>query len=452
MRRVFVVDANKTPLMPCLPNRARQLLKERKASVLKLYPFTIILKQREGGEVQKVEIKIDPGSKVSGIALVGSFLEKKEALWAANLEHKGMAVRSSLESRRALRRGRRHRKTRYRKARFDNRTRKEGWLSPSLQSRVHNVLTFVKRLQKVAPISKVALESVRFDIQKIQDPEITGIEYQQGELLGYEIREYLLEKWGRCCVYCGLKQVRLEIDHILPKSKGGTDRVSNLTISCRECNSKKSNYSLQEFLKGKPALKSHILEKAKKSFIDAAAVNSTRKEIVNCLTSLDLPVSCSTGGQTKFNRTLQGYPKDHWIDAACVGESGKDVYIPPFLTPLTIKAIGRGSRQSCRMDKYGFPRTSAKGQRRIQGFATGDFVKAVLLKGKKMGTHCGRVAIRTSGNFCIDTPTGKVDGIHYRFCQHLQYADGYQYYQHPQQEERLFLPRLKSQVSASSFL
>ncbi len=453
MQRVFVVDANKQPLMPCLPTRARQLLKKGKAAVLKLHPFTIVLKEKEKGDLQEIELKIDPGSKVSGIALTCSFLREKVVLWAANLEHKGMAIRSALESRRSLRRGRRYRKTRYRKVRFDNRRRKEGWIPPSLESRVHNILTFVQRLQRIAPISSISLESVRFDMQKIQDPEITGSEYQQGALFGYEVREYLLEKWERCCAYCGAKQVRLEIDHILPKSKGGSDRVSNLTIACRDCNCKKSNYSLQEFLKGKSGLQSQILEKAKKPLADASAVNSSRKEIVNRLSILNLPLSCSTGGRTKFNRTLQGYPKDHWIDAACVGESGEDVYIPSSLIPLTIKAIGRGSRQFCRMDKYGFPRTSPKDQKRIHGFATGDFVKAIVPKGKRIGTYSGRVAVRSSGNFCIDTSFGKVDGISFRFCKNLQHADGYQYSQQSQQqEERHFLPRLKSRVSMSSVL
>ena len=148
-----------------------------------------------------------------------------------------------LLSRRAIRRGRRNRKTRYRPARFNNRTRKEGWLAPSLQSRVDNVSIWVRRLQKLVPLSSIVVETVRFDMQKIQAPEITGIEYQQGDLLGYEIREYLLEKWGRKCAYCNEENTRLEIDHIVAKSAGGSNRVANLTIACRECNVKKGNSS-----------------------------------------------------------------------------------------------------------------------------------------------------------------------------------------------------------------
>ncbi|MBX9923820.1 MAG: RRXRR domain-containing protein [Rhabdochlamydiaceae bacterium] len=427
MQKTFVLNKNKQPLMPCSAERARQLLSKRKAAVFKLYPFTIILKEREKGDIQKVEVKIDPGSKASGIALVGNFERGKEVLWAANLEHKGQTIKSLLDSRRALRRGRRQRKTRYRAPRFNNRTRKEGWLAPSVQSRVDNICTLVKRLSKLIPLASISVETVRFDMQKIQNPEISGIEYQQGELFGYEIREYLLEKWGRKCAYCLAENTRLEIDHILAKSRGGSDQISNLAICCRDCNVKKSNHTIHEFLKDKPLLSSKILDKAKTPFKDVASVNSTRIAIAQSLAQFNLPLTSSSGGITKFNRVMQGYEKDHWIDAACVGESGSFVHISPLLAPLIIRATGRGCRQFCRMDKYGFPRTSAKKQKSVYGFKTGDLVKATVLKGKNIGTYFGRVAVRHSGNFCIDTPAGKVDGVNHKYCQNLQRSDGYAY-------------------------
>jgi 5-methylcytosine-specific restriction endonuclease McrA len=427
MQKIFVLNNNRQPLMPCSLPRARQLLSKRKAAVFKLYPFTIILTEREQGDVQDIEVKIDPGSKKSGLALVGNFQTGKKVIWAANLEHRGAAIKSLLESRRALRRSRRHRKTRYRAARFNNRTRFNGWLAPSLQSRVDNLYTLVKRISKLVPISSIVIEAVRFDLQKHQNPEISGAEYQQGELFGYEIREYLLEKWGRKCAYCLAENIRLEIDHIQPKSSGGSNRVSNLVICCRECNVKKANHTIHEFLQNKPLLCSKILNKAKTPLKDAAAVNSTRLAIVKSLTQFGLPLSTSSGGVTKYNRVSQGYEKDHWIDAACVGETGTGVYIPPLFTPLIIKATGRGSRQFCRMDKYGFPRTGAKKQKSVHGFKTGDLVKAIVPKGVKAGTYFGRVAVRHSGNFCIDTPNGKIDGINYKFCQNKQYSDGYTY-------------------------
>ena len=427
MQKVFVLDKNKKPLMPSTAFRARELLAQGKATLIKLQPFTILIKEREGGGVQAIEIKIDPGSKTSGIALVGHFKKRMTLIWAANLEHRGVAIKSSLESRRAIRRGQRFRKTRYREARFDNRKRQEKWLAPSLQSRVDNICHWIKRLQKLTPISSIALETVRFNMQKIQNPEITGELYQQGELMGYEIREYLLDKWGRKCAYCSKEHTRLEIDHIIPKSKGGTNRVSNLTIVCRTCNIKKANHSLEEFLHKKSDLCSKILSKAKKPLDNAAAVNTTRNALAKTLESSNLPLTKWSGGRTKYNRVNLGLEKDHFIDAACVGETGENVYIQQDFHLLVIKSTGRGSRQFCRVDKHGFPRTSAKKQRNVQGFKTGDLVKAVVMQGKKKGTYSGRVAVRSTGNFCIDTSKGKVDGISHRYCKNKQLADGYIY-------------------------
>ena len=392
-----------------------------------MYPFTLILKDREKGALQEVEVKIDPGSKTAGVALVGNFQKGRVVIWAANLASRGNAITSSLITRRSVRRSRRNRKTRYRAPRFDNRERAEGWLAPSLQSRVDNVATWVTRLQKLAPIFSIVIETVRFDTQKIQNPEISGILYQQGDLMGYEIREYLLEKWGRKCVYCDAKNTRLEIDHITPKSRGGSNRVSNLTIACRDCNVKKGNVDIQDFLQGKPKLLSIIIGVAKTPLKDAAAVTTTRSAISRLLSSYNLPITYWSGGRTKFNRTQQNYEKDHWIDAACIGITGSAVQISKSFRFLTIKATGRGTRQFCRPDKYGFPRTSAKKQKSCNGFTTGDLVKAIVPKGKKEGTYFGRVGVRFSGNFCIDTSTGKVDGISHRYCKSVQRLDGYNY-------------------------
>jgi len=270
MQRVFVLDRNKQPLMPCHPARARELLDKGKAAVYRQYPFTIILKERDGGDVQPIAFKVDPGSKTTGIALVADFKRGKRLIWAAELIHRGQQIKDALESRRSLRRGRRARHTRYRPARFDNRRRAEGWLPPSLMSRVDNIVTWANKLGRFSPLASVSLELVKFDMQAMQNPEISGVEYQQGELMGYEVREYLLEKWGRKCAYCGVKDVRFEVEHINPKSRGGSNRVSNLTIACRKCNEAKGNQTAAEF--GHP----DIQAKAKAPMKDAAAVNASR--------------------------------------------------------------------------------------------------------------------------------------------------------------------------------
>jgi 5-methylcytosine-specific restriction endonuclease McrA len=239
--RVCVLGKNKQPLMPCAKARARQLLSQGKAAVYRLHPFTIILHDHKEGSCQEIELKMDPGSKVTGIALLSSFQNGKEVIFAAHLEHRGEKIKSALQTRRVTRRARRSRKTRYRAPRFKNRRRKEGKLCPSLQSRVDQIKHWAKKLCRLFPISKIALESMRFDTQKMQNPEISSLEYQRGTLFGYEVREYLFEKWKRQCAYCGKSQTRLEVDHLLPKSLGGTNRLSNLALACSCCNSPYAN-------------------------------------------------------------------------------------------------------------------------------------------------------------------------------------------------------------------
>jgi hypothetical protein len=263
-------------------------------------------------------------------------------------------------------------------------------------------------------------------MQKIDNPEVSGIEYQQGELLGYEVREYLLEKWGRKCAYCGKENVPIEVEHIQPKSKGGTNRISNLTLACRACNERKGNQYVREFLKKKPKEAEAILKTAKASLKDAAAVNATRYACGNAIKSIGLPSTFWSGGRTKKNRIAQGYPKDHWIDAACVGETGEKIQLHT-LKVRNVKATGHGDRQLCLVNTYGFPRSKASSLRFVNGFKTGDLVFAKVPSGKKTGTHSGKVAIRTSGFFNISTKTGVAQGISYKFCRKLHSADGYSY-------------------------
>jgi len=408
--------------MPCTPARARMLLRGRKAAVLRRYPFTIILKARTEGDLQPIELKADPGSKVTGVALVADYAKRgKTVVWAMDLQHRGQAIKDALDSRRGIRRGRRNRKTRYRASRFDNRTRQDGWLAPSLMSRVYNVMTWALRLQRFTPLRSVAVETVCFDMQAMVNPEISGVEYQQGTLAGYEIKEYLLEKWGRECAYCKAKNIPLQVEHIIPRSRGGTKRVSNLTVACEDCNQSKNNLTAAEF--GHPNIQKQALRPLK----DATAVNATRYAIGAALKTLGLPISFWSGGRTKFNRTQQGYPKAHWIDAACVGESGNQVKLDLRMQVSQVKATGHGSRQMCRMDRFGFPRTSAKAAREVKGFRTGDMVQSVVPSGKKAGTHIGKVAVRTSGSFNVSTTVGVVQGISHKHCSVLHRADGYSY-------------------------
>jgi 5-methylcytosine-specific restriction endonuclease McrA len=427
MSYVFVVDTNKKPLNPVHPGEARFLLKAGKAAVLKRYPFTLVLKRAlERPVVQPVRLKLDPGSKTTGIAVVND--QSGKVVFAADRAHRGQVIHAALLSRRAVRRSRRARHTRYRKPRFDNRRRKPGWLAPSLQSRVDTVLTWVQRLRRVCPIEAISMELVRFDLQAMEQPDILGCQYQQGTLAGYELREYLLEKWQRRCAYCAKEHLPLQVEHIVPRAKGGSNRVSNLTLACEQCNCAKGTQDVAVFLKGKPAVLTRILAQAKTPLKDAAAVNSTRWTLFERLNVLGLPLECGSGGLTKFNRTIRNLEKAHWVDAACVGRRTPTELAIQGIVPLRIKATGQGSCQMCRMDRYGFPRTGPKQAKCVKGFQTGDIVRCVVRSGVKVGTYVGKVAVRSTGSFNITTPTRTVQGMSHRFCTVLHHCDGYSYH------------------------
>ena len=423
--QVFVLDTNKRQLEPVHPAEARLLLSNQRAAVYRRYPFTIILKEEvPEAKPEPLRLKIDPGSKTTGIAILR---DSGEIVFAMELTHRGLRIKSQMESRRAIRRSRRNRKTRYRKPRFENRTRPKEWLPPSLKSRVYNIETWVKRLRSVCNITAISMELVRFDTQLLQNPEISGVAYQQGELAGYEVREYLLEKWNRTCAYCGKTDVPLEIEHIVPRSKGGSNSISNLTLACHSCNQSKGNSPVEQFLKGKPALLAKISAKSKAPLRDAAAVNATRWYLYHRLLK-HCPVEVGSGGLTKFNRTTRNLPKTHGLDAACVGRSTPDTIFQTHKQVLQVTAMGHGTRQMCRPDKFGFPRTGSKARnKKVRGFQTGDIVEAIVTTGKKAGHYIGRVAVRASGSFNIKTGTETVQGIGWRYCRLLHAADGYTY-------------------------
>ncbi len=435
MKSVGVLDTGKAPQLPVHPAAARRMLRDGQAAVYRKHPFTIILKTAADTQPETLRLKLDPGSRTTGLAVVND--RRQEILWAGELKHRGPEIKSALDKRRALRRGRRNRNTRYRPARFDNRRRggchgcggnpRSGkslcrpcavkpanqrkderqvipkWLAPSVMSRVHNVETWVRRLRAAFPIGAISVEITRFDTQLMENPDISGVEYQQGELAGYEVREYLLEKFQRKCAYCGKKDVPLEIEHIVPKSRGGTDRVTNLTIACRPCNQKKDDRTAAEF--GHP----EVQAQARRPLRDAAMMNATRYKICDMLKTTGLDVETGTGGRTKFNRTNAGLEKSHWADAACVGESTPEQWHTGKgqVQEIRVRSYARrGRRQVCLTDKFGFPEKQGKSGVRFFGYQTGDVVQVVKSKGKWAGIYHGRISVRASGKF-VFSPRNK---------------------------------------------
>jgi 5-methylcytosine-specific restriction endonuclease McrA len=420
MSHVFVLSWEKRPLDPTHPGYARWLLTQRRAVVFRRYPFTILLREQQPDlPTHPLRLKIDPGSKTTGLALVNHASETVG--WAAELTYRGHQVNKHLADRHAVRRLRRQRKTRYRPARGLNRRRKPGWLPPSLESRIANILMWVARLRRLCPIGALSQELVKFDTQLMEHLEITGVEYQHGTLAGYELREYLLEKWGRRCAYCNKFGMPLQMEHLTPRARDGSNRVSNLTLAGEPCNVRKGTRTAAEF--GFPGLQAQ----AKRPLNDAAAVNATRWVLYEQFIAAGLPIETGTGSRTKWNRLQLNLPKTHWLDAACVGASTPAVLQVQQVQCLAIMAAGWQCRQMCLMRDAGFPRTRARQQSGVCGCRTDDMVQAVVPTGTKAGTFVGRVAVRATGYFNVTTKTRTIQGIAARACQAIHHQDGYSY-------------------------
>ncbi len=446
---VFVLDQHKKPLMPCSEKRARLLLERGRARVVRIAPFTIRLMDRlqEHSVLQALRVKLDPGSKTTGVAITLDGAHGTKAIFLGEIVHKP-GIKARLDTRRSLRHGRRYRKTRYRPARFLNRRRPKGWLAPSLEARVDQTRHAIDKIRAHTPIIAISVEHVRFDTQKLENPEIAGVEYQQGTLLGYEVREYLLEKWGRACVYCGATKVPLQVEHIIPKRRGGSNRISNLTLACEPCNLTKGTQTAAEF--GHP----DVQAQARKPLQDAAFMNATRWRLYEQLKATGLPLEGGSGGRTKMHRIQHELPKEHYYDALCVGKSTPEAFIDFPVYVQIWSAKGRGHRQRCRTDRYGFPTRHLSRQKQHFGFHTGDFVQAVISHGKYTGTWTGRATVKASGQIHIVTTTGVHPTTSHRHGRVLQRGNGWVYTQKLSNQERgqaASSPGLKAEVSAAKF-
>lgn len=418
---VFVLDKSKKPLDMITNAEARILLRNKQAVIDKVYPFTIRLKDNSCVSKERAyTVKLDPGSKHTGIAITD---DTNTVVMLAEIEHRGHIIKKSLDSRRVIRRCRRQRKTRYREARFLNRTKPKGWLAPSVKSRADNVINFIRKYKKLINIDKVMIENVSFDVaQMSSDTKLWSNDYQGGNLYQKELRSFIFSRSNNKCVYCGAKAE--EIDHVIARSNGGTNSTYNLVASCRACNEKKSNLSLKAF--GKLMHKDYSHLEPKKLPKDAAIVQSARNYMIKEITNIIPDTKSYEAWLTKYNRDELGLPKEHYYDALSVGKIPNNFN---FVTDnvLVISAKGRGSRQMCSMDRYGFPRTSAKASKSVKGFQTGDIVKAIVTRGSKQGEYLGKVAVRTNGYFNIQTKNQVIQGIGYKYCHLIQRGDGYSY-------------------------
>lgn len=377
---VYVINKHGNPLMPCSPRKARLLLKQNKAKVIKREPFTIQLLYGSSGYKQPVNLGIDAGSKHIGI----SATTENKVLFEAEIELRDDIVKL-LADRRQYRRSRRNRKTRYRQARFLNRKKPKGWLAPSIQNKIESHLKIIAMAHKILPITKTTIEVAQFDIQKIKNPEIQGKEYQEGDRLGFwNNREYVLWRDGhKCKGKTNCKDKILNIHHIESRKIGG-DAPNNLITLCEQCH--------DDYHAGK--LKLNL--KRGKSYRDAAFMGIMRWAVYNRLKALYSNVKLTYGYITKNARITNRLEKSHIIDARCI--SGNPL-AKPDNNYYYFKQVRKQNRQLHKANPKKGIRQANKAPRHVHGYQLFDKVQYE-------GQECFIFGRRSSGYFDLR----KLDG------------------------------------------
>ena len=351
-----VYSSDGQPLMPTHPARARKLLANGRAvphHVRSIFGIRLLDRTRAESNVQDVALNIDPGSQTTGFSVVTDNKHQRTVLGAYELKHRAFAIKATMTRRRQHRRNRRGR-LRYRAPRFDNRRRKPGTLPPSVDSLRIDTMRLVDTLCRMYPVTSISIERNKFDTQLIMNPDISGVEYQRGTLFGWQVRAYILERDNSRCVYCGRRNVRLELDHVRPRASG-SDRVNNLVASCRDCNIAKSNQPVESFLKDRPELLRRILGRMQRSALSSAAhINAALLAIVRDLRTTGLPVHLTDATSVSWARQQLNVPKSHCYDATLQGRNFSSVVSLPNQVVVLRPNNGR-SKQKANVDRHGTP-------------------------------------------------------------------------------------------------
>lgn len=416
MQYVYVIGSNGKPLMPCSPAKARALLKSKRATVKQRTPYTIKLLHHSGGYKQSITLGVDAGSKHIGL----SACTEKEELYAEELTPRNDVV-ELMSGRKALRRGRRFRNTRYRAPRFDNRvhSKHKGWLAPSVEVKIQEHITAIKRICRRLPVSCVIVETAEFDTQRLKamlegKPLPVGTDYQLGEMYDeYNVRQYVLKRDNYACQCCGAHSTKktpnvyFHVHHIESRRVGG-NAPNNLITLCRDCHQALHEGKIQ--LDGK---------KRGKTMRDAAFMGIMRNTLILRLKDeLDVPVKTTYGYITKLTREKNYIDKSHVNDARCIAG------VPMAIACRDIfctRAIRHHNRQLHKMKfaKGGLRKTN-QSPHKVFGFRLWDKVQ---YKGE-VGFISGR---RASGSFAVKKFNGtKIsDGVSYKKLSFLETANNY---------------------------
>ena len=393
---VYVQNIYSLPLMPCTEAKARHLLEEHKAVIVNYTPFTIRLNFVVDDITEPVTLGVDAGYKSIGI----SATTESKVLFEAEVTLRD-DVTKLLTARREFRRSRRNRKTRHRAPRFDNRvhSKHKGWLAPSVENRIGTHIAVIEKVCALLPVMKIVIEVAAFDIQKINNPDIEGVSYQKGALLGFwNTREYVLWRDGHRCRHCRGKSRDniLEVHHLIERKDGGSDRPDNLITLCSTCH---DAYHRGEFK----------LDKPKRGFRAETFMGVMRWAIVNRLKAKygDDMVSFTYGYITKSVREEATLEKAHYVDARCI--SGNATAKPNGKVWDMVKRRSHNRQiHKCTILKGGVRKLN-QCPCKVYGFGLFD---KVMYNGELCYIH----ARRTRGYFNVRRLDGTViaDGVQYR--------------------------------------
>jgi RRXRR protein/HNH endonuclease len=380
---VYMLNCHGQPLMPCQPRKARLLLREGKAKVVRMVPFTLQLLYGSSGYKQEVSLGIDAGTQHIGV----SATTEQMVLFEAEVQPR-TDIGELLATRSQFRRARRNRKTRYRKCRFLNRKKRSGWLAPSVQHKVEAHLKTIRLVHKLLPVSRTTIEVAQFDIQKIRNPEIEGKDYQHGPQLGFwNVRECVLARDRHGCQWCQgkSKDPILTVHHIESRKTGG-DSPDNLITLCETCHDL-IHRTHQE----------HKLERKSQDFRDATQMGIIRWAIYEQSKALFPNVHLTYGYITKHTRITHELEKSHLIDARCISGNSK---ASSDSTWHLIKMVRRNNRQLHKATiRKGGKRQRKTAPKYVHGFRLFDCVNY-------QGKCCFVFGRRSTGYFDLRTLDG----------------------------------------------
>ena len=367
--RIPVLSADGYPLVPCRPERARQLVQQGKAHSRwreGIYHLRLKHRTREESIVpRQYELNIVPGADTSGYAVTLTYPDTGHRIPAAlyEREHNSKTISHKLTQRRNYRRGRRYRGP-YRQPTGKDNYKPEGWLAPSQEHQFIQHQRLFDTLTALFPIGLIRIQASPFDPALMQNPRISAEEYQQGTLYGYELRAYVRHRDSYRCAYCGTTDTRLELDHIVPLAHGGTSRVGNLITACRRCNQQKADQTLEQFLAHDPQRAARIRRSADScSFREPTQLNTMRLRLLAHAEQTGIPIRQTTGVVTAWQRRRQGITKSKAHDAVLLGLDFQTVAIIPERC-CALRNSPKPAKQKAVADKHGTP--VGKGYRAYQ--------------------------------------------------------------------------------------